>query len=204
MRDPQIRRKLALGKHFEALSLTEEEEKAIKEDLIRAKKYENEINERVTRKIENEELQKLLQESDDTRSSNAKMQAYYNKLHQIQIQAEAKLKKQIHQAEEFEIKKLQEDQQRLLDSEAQKLLEGRKLFEESEKKRKEIEKAELDKRDNWRVKEDDKSLEMPQTTPSKKRDLISLLQTTSQQSKYSSACLFELRNYRASDFANDR
>ena len=182
---------MALGKHFEALSLTDEEEKAIKEELIMAKKYENEINEKVTKKIENEELKKLLMEHDDHRGSSSKMQAYYNKLHQLQIQAESKLKKQIREAEDYEITKLQDDQQRLLENETAKLLEGRQLFQQSEEKRKELERIELDKREKWKAQEDNRIFE-PKASP-KKKDLITLLQSNSQQSKYQTVLLFNTK-----------
>ena len=148
-----------------------------------AKRYENEINEKVTKKIENEELKKLLMEHDDHRGSSSKMQAYYNKLHQLQIQAEAKLKKQIREAEEYEITKLQDDQQRLLENETKKLLEGRELFQQSEEKRKVVEKRELEKREKWKSPDDNTLFESSKSSP-KKRDLISLLQSNSQQSKF--------------------
>ncbi|KAG2386621.1 hypothetical protein C9374_002365 [Naegleria lovaniensis] len=183
LKDPQVRRRLALGKHYDALTLSEEEERAIKEDLILAKKYENELNERVTRNIENEELKKLLMQNDEESkgSTDAKMKAYYNKLQQLQIQAEAKLKKQIKDAEEYEIAKLEEDQKRLLESETKKLLEGRQLFQLSEEKQREKEQSEIEKREKWMAK-DDVINDVPTSSP-KRRDLVSLLQSTASQKR---------------------
>jgi hypothetical protein len=41
------------------LTLTYKQEKELKDDLLLAKRYENDIYERVTRKIESEELNKI-------------------------------------------------------------------------------------------------------------------------------------------------
>ncbi|KAL9654288.1 hypothetical protein ABK040_010319 [Willaertia magna] len=173
LRDPKIRRRMALGNHFQELSLSEEEEKKIKEEIIQAKKYEIAINEKVTKKIENEELQKLLLEHDDTVASNAKMNAYKNKLLQLQLQTESKLKKQVKQAEEFENSKLQQHQQKLIESETKKLLEGRSLFQQYEEKRNKNYEMECEKRDQSKDEEKKNEDKIVQ----KKTDLVSLLQS---------------------------
>jgi hypothetical protein len=51
---------LAFGRYFDLLNLTYQQEKDLKDELLLAKRFENDIYERVTSKIESGELDKVL------------------------------------------------------------------------------------------------------------------------------------------------
>jgi hypothetical protein len=51
---------LALGRYYDLLNLTYQQEKDLKDELLLAKRFENDIYERVTSKIESGELDKVL------------------------------------------------------------------------------------------------------------------------------------------------
>ena len=148
---PLVKRRLALGLHYSQLNMSEEQERRVREDLILAKKYENSILDRATKKIENEELQKMIQSSlrseDEDRE---KLKLYYDQLHAIQVRAEEKMRREIQRAEEYENKKLNNSQEMLIRSETQKLLNGRFLFQEAEKAREEMERKEFEERRGWK------------------------------------------------------
>ncbi len=51
---------MALGRYYDLLNLTYQQEKDLKDELLLAKRFENDIYERVTSKIESGELDKVL------------------------------------------------------------------------------------------------------------------------------------------------
>ena len=61
------RKKLALGRFYESLKLSDEDAKQVKNDIIAAKKYEKDMLESAQKRIEAQVLKKLLDSTDPSK-----------------------------------------------------------------------------------------------------------------------------------------
>lgn len=127
------------------MQLNEEQTKQLKEDIIKAKKYEYSLKQQVTRDLENEYLQQMeqMKQSRSEEEEKERLRLYHEKLAIIQMRAEEKMRKEMKRAEDYEIAKLNVDQERLLKSEMQRMVNRRYLFHEAEKARELMEQRSL-------------------------------------------------------------
>jgi hypothetical protein len=110
--NPEVKRKLALGPHFDALRLTPAEQKQLREDLIAAKKYELAVKDRIIKEMETEELRKIIMPtSKEDGSKNNRLEEYHEQLRIIQKKAEEKMENAIRKAKNYELQKLKETQE---------------------------------------------------------------------------------------------
>ena len=132
-----VRTRLALGNHYDKLQLTEDEMKQLKEDIVQAKKFEYDLKRQMTRSIEDEYLKKLYdyKYNNNEHEERERLKQYHERLAFIQMRAEEKMRMEMKRAEEYEIQKLNIDQEALLKSEMQRMMNRRYLFHESERAR---------------------------------------------------------------------
>lgn len=111
--------------------------KQLKEDIVQAKKFEYDLKRQMTRSIEDEYLKKLYdyKYNNNEHEERERLKQYHERLAFIQMRAEEKMRMEMKRAEEYEIQKLNIDQEALLKSEMQRMMNRRYLFHESERAR---------------------------------------------------------------------